>query len=84
MIGYQIPEPLSDYFLRLFVRNPDWVESACHDLIMQRFREDHPGEEITPHVRLWMAIVKSLLRKKLAGGLPPNQWPLSWEEAIRR
>lgn len=57
-------ESLFSYFKRIFRENPKWLRKKANDEVLQRYADDHPGEEVNQRIRQNMANVKSQMRKK--------------------
>jgi hypothetical protein len=58
-------ETMSGYFRTLFDEHPEWLTFKSNALIVERWKTDHPGKEMTLKYKQSMANVKSTLRKKL-------------------
>src|SRR5687767_7953172 len=58
-------EGASAYFHRLFQENPRLLKGRSNEEVLRRWLQDHPGPtEVPKPVKVAMANVKSLLRKK--------------------
>ncbi len=57
-------ESLSAYFRRHFEAHPDWLEAGTNAAVIERWQNDHAGEERTKKIDQTLANVKSQLRKK--------------------
>src|SRR5438874_13093153 len=60
-----VDESKSGYFRRLFEEHPEWLDTKSNDAIVERWKDDHPGQDMTVQYRQSMANVKSIMRKKL-------------------
>jgi hypothetical protein len=56
------------YFRKLFEDNPDWLKEGTNAEVIDRWKKDHPGQEVTDSVRNGLANTKSLMRKKMGIG----------------
>jgi hypothetical protein len=57
-------ESISGYFRHLFRTNPDLLDHGKNDVILEKWRADHPGQPITDSVKNNMSNVKSNVRKE--------------------
>jgi hypothetical protein len=57
-------ESISGYFRKVFKENPSWLGERSNDLLIARWKKDHPGTTDVPEkVRQGLANIKSVLRK---------------------
>lgn len=59
---------LAGYFRKLFEDNQDWLKEGTNADVIDRWKKDHPGQDVTDSVRNGLANTKSLMRKKLGIG----------------
>ena len=52
------------YFRRVFDENPALLNERSNEALLQRWQQDHPGQEITTSVKTGLANLKSVLRSK--------------------
>ncbi len=65
-------ESLSGYFRKLFEENPEWLKGTSNDVVVERYKADHPGHEVTQRIRQSMANIKSTLRGKFGLKVAPK------------
>jgi hypothetical protein len=74
-------ETVSGYFRRLFEQNPKWLAERSNQALLDRWLQDHPGEQEVPvKVKQNLSNVKSVLRKKLrekSGGAKRASQPVA-------
>jgi hypothetical protein len=58
----------SAYFREQFEKHPDWAAATNNKELMEQWRMDHPGKQMTKSYKQAMANVKSSLRHKKRGG----------------
>ncbi len=56
---------LSSYFRHVYHEHPEWLGVKTNDLMKERWKQDHNGQEMTSREQSTMANVKSLMRKAL-------------------
>ena len=59
------PESVSGYFRKLFETESELLDHGKNDVILARWKADHPGEPVTDKVKNNMSNTKSVVRKKL-------------------
>jgi hypothetical protein len=64
----QKPTSAAGYFKQLFQANPDWLGEGFNQQVIERWKQDHPGEDVTRSVLNGLANTRSLMRKKLGLG----------------
>jgi hypothetical protein len=57
-------ESVRAYFRLIFDNHPDWLWSRSNGLVLEQWKKDHPGEEITAKVKDGMANIKSVKRRE--------------------
>jgi hypothetical protein len=57
-------ETIAGYFRRVFKENPKWLRGRSNEAVLQRWKDDHPGEELTNSVKIGLSNIKSVLRSK--------------------
>ncbi len=62
------PVSTAGYFKQLFTDHPDWLGEGSNQQVIDRWKEDHPGQEVTKSILNGLANTKSLMRKKLGLG----------------
>jgi hypothetical protein len=60
----QAPETLTGYFRRILRENPKLLKGRSNDELLARWKEDHPGQDITNSVKAGLQNAKSALRSK--------------------
>lgn len=55
----------SSYFKQLFAAHPELLRGASNDAILERWKEDHPSEEVSNKTRAILSNTKSVMRRKL-------------------
>ena len=53
------------YFKGLFRENPTWLGEGSNAEVIERWKKDHPGENVTKSILNGLANTKSLMRKKM-------------------
>jgi hypothetical protein len=66
-------ETVSSYFRRVFADNPQLLEGRSNDAILERWRHDHPGQEVSKQVKQGLQNVKSILRSRGRKGAKRKQ-----------
>jgi hypothetical protein len=66
-------ETISGYFRKVFADNPQLLEGRSNDAILERWRHDHPGQEISKQVKQGLQNVKSILRSRGRKGAKRKQ-----------
>jgi hypothetical protein len=56
------------YFKKLFAENKEWLNEGSNAELIDRWKKDHPGQNVTKSVLNGLANTKSLMRKKLGLG----------------
>ena len=57
-------ESVAGYFRKIFKENPALLNERSNEALLQRWQQDHPGQEITTSVKTGLANLKSVLRSK--------------------
>src|SRR5262245_41464384 len=57
-------ETVSGYFRSVLGENPQWLKGRSNEAVLQRWRADHPGEELTNRIKQGLQNVKSILRSR--------------------
>jgi hypothetical protein len=57
-------ESVRGYFRHLFEKHPDWLWSRSNDVVLQRWKKDHPDEDLSDKVKEGMANIKSIMRRE--------------------
>ena len=53
------------YFKGLFKENPAWLNEGSNAELIERWKKDHPGEQVTKSILNGLANTKSLMRKAM-------------------
>jgi hypothetical protein len=69
----QAGETISGYFRKVFAENPQLLEGRSNDAILERWRHDHPAQEISKQVKQGLQNVKSILRSRGRKGAKRKQ-----------
>jgi hypothetical protein len=57
-------EPLTTFFRNIFAQNPKLLSTRSNEELIRRWKEDHPGQEVTKQVQAALANAKSAERHK--------------------
>jgi hypothetical protein len=57
-------ETISGYFRRVFKEDRRLLNTRSNEEVLNRWRADHPGQEVTKSVKVGLQNVKSILRSK--------------------
>jgi hypothetical protein len=57
-------ESIAGYFRGLFEENPRLLNERSNEPLLSRWRQDHPGENVSASVKAGLANIKSVLRSK--------------------
>ncbi len=57
-------ESVAGYFRQVFKDNPKLLKARSNQELLDRWRADHPGQEVTASVRNSLSNLKSVLRSK--------------------
>ncbi len=57
-------ESTAGYFKRLFQENKEWLNEGSNQELIDRWKKDHPGQEVTKSILNGLANTKSIMRKK--------------------
>ena len=61
-------ESTAGYFKRLFEENREWLNEGSNQELIDRWKKDHPGHDVTKSILNGLANTKSIMRKKLGMG----------------
>ena len=61
-------ESTAGYFKRLFEENREWLNEGSNQELIDRWKKDHPGQDVTKSILNGLANTKSIMRKKLGLG----------------
>lgn len=61
-------ESTAGYFKRLFEENKEWLNEGSNQELIDRWKKDHPGQDVTKSILNGLANTKSIMRKKLGLG----------------
>ena len=67
--GPREEESVSGYFRKIFIENPDLLDSKSNEELIARWKADHRATDVPSSVRSNLANLKSLLRKRRRLGL---------------
>jgi hypothetical protein len=57
-------ESIQGYFKRVLKENPKLLQGRSNEEVLSRWKEDHPGQELTNQIRVGLQNAKSGLRSK--------------------
>jgi hypothetical protein len=66
-------ETISGYFRKVLADNPQLLDGRSNDAILERWRHDHPGQEVSKQVKQGLQNVKSILRSQARKGAKRKQ-----------
>jgi hypothetical protein len=57
-------ETIAGYFRKVFEENPKLLRGRSNQALLERWRQDHPGQALTTSVKVGLSNIKSVLRSK--------------------
>lgn len=62
------PTSLKAYFEGVFLEHQDWLKPGTNEAVIDQWKKDHPGQDVTNNIKASLSNAKTRIRSKLGMG----------------